>query len=279
MKTLLVPIDFTVQSDQAIIYAKNIAEKMNAKVTLFHAYQPSTGNNGLPDHLNSPGLYAVKKTSEIQLKKRLTELEESSSCQFNCINYEGLVRQSIIDETVKLKPELLIMGRERYTPIQRLTKSKTERVIQEVDCNVLTVPLLNDFMPITKIAFAIDYHFSEIKEIEYLLNLAENFNAQIHIVHVVRSMDNIMIEKNYFETFKDELRTTFPENDFIFKLIEGNTVSNSLKNYVSEAGISIMTVSKTKKDIQEIVNSTGVSIQLFKELEIPLLLLKKKKKK
>ena len=273
MKTLLVPTNFSIQSDNAILYAVEFGEKLNAKITLFHAYHTFPDDHRIPFEQNCVEPALIRHQSETELKKRCLDIGNKTSLPCDFINLEGLAQEAIIDQANTLKPEILIVGTEKHTPIQRMSKTKTEKVIQNVDCSVMSVPLDKEYTAIRKIAFAIYYHASEIDEIRYLLKIAEKFDAEIHIIHVVRSMDNVNIERNYFEAFKEEVQDSIPDQDFVFCFIKGDNISEELEHYVEDAQIDLIAVTRSKKNVVDKMLSTGVSTQLYRNLNIPLLVL------
>lgn len=273
MKTILVPTNFSAQGDKAIDYAIEFADKLDAKITLFHAYHTFPDSHLLPFEQNCIEPAFIRLHSEFELKKRCSDIGNKTSLGCDFINSEGLAQEAIIDQANMLKPEILIMGTEKHIPIQRISKTKTEKVIQNVDCSVMSVPLDKEFTAIKRIAFAIDYHASEIEEIQYLLKMAKKFDAEMHIIHVVRSMDNVNIERNYFEAFQEEIFEAFPNEHFVFSFVKGDKIAEELEYYVEAAEIDLMAVTRNKKDILDAMVSKGVSTQLYRNLEIPLLVL------
>ncbi len=48
MQTILVPLDFSQALNNALIYAANLAKKMNARLFIFHAYTLPTPVSEIP---------------------------------------------------------------------------------------------------------------------------------------------------------------------------------------------------------------------------------------
>ena len=137
-KKILVPVDFTEYSDQAISYAEMLAKTFHAEILLFHVIEQFT--------------YSVSDT--IQVMDHYTTLKEIAQQMLDTkkkqLGKKGLVVKTLVLkgnpalEIVKYsenkRMDLIVMGSHGRTGIQHLVLgSVAERVVRMASCPVLTV--------------------------------------------------------------------------------------------------------------------------------------------
>lgn len=275
MKSILVPTDFSPISKNALAYAVGLAEKLDAQITLLHAYHTFSINidPGLLVKEYKEDVEMFKKVSEIQLKAICEEIKNTTTCKCGYVNYLGLAKDVIVEYTNDTKPDMLIMGTESLMPIERIVYGTvTGKIIKEVTCSILVVPEDVKYSYPKKIAFAIDYHDSDLNELKFIEQIAKKFKSETHIVHVVTNYEDMEFEEAYFTQTKNEIKKNIPKNNTIFRLIKGNDISEELERYVKEEQIDIIAVAKTKKSFLERLFSEDITQKLFYHTKMPLLI-------
>ncbi len=141
MKKILVAIDFSAGSAQALHYALKFAVCFDAQLLLLHV---------LHDPAEAPGFYSSKKAG----KKVLRNMEEAASRmmdefvgkhlkksnKFEARIVPGLPAEEIVRLAEKEKADLIVMGTRGHSGLKRLMiGSVTDRVIRAGTCPVLAV--------------------------------------------------------------------------------------------------------------------------------------------
>ena len=141
MKKILVAIDFSAGSVNALRYALKIAEKFDAQLVLLHV---------LHDPAEAPGFYSSKKAG----KKVLRNMEEAASRmmeefvekhlkkweKFGTRIIPGLPAEQIVRLAEKEKVDMIVMGTNGHSGLKRLMLgSVTDKVIRACTCPVLAV--------------------------------------------------------------------------------------------------------------------------------------------
>jgi nucleotide-binding universal stress UspA family protein len=277
MKTLLVPTDFSAISRNAISYAMVLAKKLDAKITLLHAHYVFPVDPGYISKRNKEEVEIFRKKAEIKIKAQCEEIEDISSCKCDFILSDGLPVDVIVSYAHKTKPDLLIIGTEDHILINQLMFGTiTGKVIKETDCTLLVIPEKAQYKPPKKIAFAMDYHDSDIEDILYVTELAQKFKSEIHIIHVVSDDENEKFEENFFDDFKQEVKEAIHRKEITFRLIKGENIITELEEYTSRESIDILAVVKTGKTFLERIFIGSVSQKLFHYTNIPLLIFEAK---
>lgn len=277
MKTLLVPTDFSPISKNALAYAVGLAEKLDAKITLLHAYHlfpiNIDANVMIKEFNDEVELY--KRVSEVQLKELSKDIEQTTTCKCDYVSFQGLAKDVIVEYANEIKPDLLVIGTENLMPIERLIYGTvTGKVIKDVECTVMVIPESVKYTTPKKIAFAMDYHDSDVDEIRFVEELAKKFKSETHIIHVISNEEDEAFEEDYFIKTEIRIKKNVSKNHTVFRLIKGDTITKELKKYIAEKHIDVLSVAKTKKSFLEQLFSTSVSQKMFYSTNIPLLIFK-----
>jgi nucleotide-binding universal stress UspA family protein len=273
MITLLVPTDFSPSSKNALSYAIALSKVLNAKITLLHVYHTVPIDPVFLVQRYKEGMEIFKKEAEIKLKGICEKVKETTSCKCDFINIAGLAKDVIVSQANKTNPELLIMGTENRIAIDKLIFGTiTGKVIRETECTLLVIPENIKYQPPKKIAFAMDYHDSDIRDISFIMKLAKKFRSVVDVIHVVSDDENVKFEENFFNDFKKEVRKDHPKTNF--NLLEGENIITILEKYIDKEAIDVIAIAKTEKDFFDRIFTGSVSQKMFYKTQIPLLIFK-----
>lgn len=131
---ILCPVDFDSNSVAALRLAKELAQRDNAKLYLFHSIPPTD-----PLVVSAPML--AKRTEE-EARRELGKIETG---ELGGVPHELLLRvghpsEEVITVAKDLRADLIVMATHGRTGIPHLViGSVAERVVREAPCPVLTV--------------------------------------------------------------------------------------------------------------------------------------------
>ncbi len=272
MKTLLVPTDFYEASLNALSYAAALARAMEAKITLLHAYQTFPSSPVVSEKRQRREAALLEKEAEEKLKQLCAGIEPAQHCRCDFLNVEGPAKECIVEYARKLKPELLIMGTRKRKPLDKaLFGTLTAKVLKEVLCATLVVPQSPAYTPPLNLAFAIDYHDSDVEDIRFMAGLAGAFRAKLSLLHIVTDEEDPDLGQRYFQDFQRSVKQTLPEENLVFRLIRSDDLHEAIRKYVAAEGIDLLAVSRTSKNALERLLLGSTSQKLFNRLSIPLL--------
>lgn len=142
-ESILVPVDFSPQSDRAAEVALEVATAIGAEIHLLHVY-------GIPVGIAGPGIYdtALPVTVMTDLRDSAAKALEERVARLGAggVKVSGLVRegvpaQSIVEVAEELGAGLIVMGTRGLSGLKHvLLGSVAERTIRQAACPVLTVP-------------------------------------------------------------------------------------------------------------------------------------------
>ena len=243
MKTILLPTDFSEHSWNAITYTLNLLKNQRCLFVLTHAYTPAL--HRVDYHLGGPVMSAIpdlgvdrvldtlnnwKVRIDEEFSNPLHHLEIRSS--FNSLSEE------IQDLCAQHPVELIAMGTQGATGAKEIfLGSNTVHVIHRSRHPVLAVPEGFEYTGIKKILFPTDYLTKYLPlEIKPLLELIQEQQAELHIIHAVEEND---LRPNQ-EEVKNYLKEIFAEANPLFEDLTQGFMPNIVHQYAEENQIDLL---------------------------------------
>jgi len=144
IRNILVPIDFSDNSSQAMKYAAGVAAQFEAGLTLLHVVEPApfiSDLRNVPTALSDEEVEA-KAHHELEL---LVEATVVSSIKMKAVVRRGKAYDQIVKAAKQLKADLIVISTHGYTGLKHtLLGSTAERVVRHARCPVLVLPLLDE---------------------------------------------------------------------------------------------------------------------------------------
>ncbi|MCX7955340.1 MAG: universal stress protein [Bacteroidales bacterium] len=188
---ILVPVDFTEQSNYAIEFSYNIAQMSNASIYLCHVV---TENNPLW------GLFGKKEQNNLveKLKEKLSDyanlLVKKTGLKIYSYVTHGPLVESIIETAEKLKVKFLIMGTHVKSSLKtKLIGSNALRIINEASFPVITLKQKPVNNVIKNIILPLDLTKETKQKVSYAIHFGRYFNAVVHVCTVNTSNDTYIM--------------------------------------------------------------------------------------
>ena len=140
IRSILVPVDFSPESEKALAYALPFARQFGAKLTVLHVVEPTA----TPDFLTSFPLVIDNDKLMADCKKHLERVVkdlaiEPKFMETTLVRY-GRAFHEITQAARSLKTDLIIISTHGYSGLKHtLLGSTAERVVQHAPCPVLVV--------------------------------------------------------------------------------------------------------------------------------------------
>lgn len=192
MKTILVPYDFSKEADFAFDFAKEMAERTQNHLKLFHVIELPT-----PQSFNSFGEAGAFSNEGSQIfmieliekrKKQMAEFEakfKNQAFSFETKMIFGNPFAGISKEIVDAKADIVIMGSKGSSGIEEvLIGSNTEKVVRNASCPVLTIKSQVSPKEIHKVVFASDFNEVPGDVVARLKTAVSTINAELHLVKI-----------------------------------------------------------------------------------------------
>jgi universal stress protein A len=135
---LLVPLDFSGKSRQALRYAVPLAQKFAARIVLLHVIATDSGRARGPAPLSLARI-RQKNDALTRLDDMAARLLPRSVRSHNLVRF-GRPAEAIVDTAGRIDADLIVMTTHGRTGLNRFVLGSTaEQVMREAGCPVLSV--------------------------------------------------------------------------------------------------------------------------------------------
>lgn len=196
--------DFSQASERALEWALMFAKTLGATITITHVapnwvkYYEERGSSEWSDGELSQTLATMQSAHISALTERLQEKVEqlrSTGVRVEGALLLGSPAVQILEYAELVHADLIILGsRGTRTLKEHLLGSTATRVIQGAYVPVMVVPADSEAkrqIKCEQILIPTDFSAATRAVIDYAINLAEAFSAQIHLLHVIELLESV----------------------------------------------------------------------------------------
>ena len=265
MKTILIATDFSPASGNALLYGVELAEALNAKVILFHAYKPPSSIPALSISISKYGVMLEMK-QQLDDHAKLILKEKASHIETVC--EVGDPKAAIISMAKEKKADLVITGMKGAgKSFLKVFGSVATSLSSATEVPVLIVPEGAAFNALDVIAFASDGIGSTLNEdLDKFKEIKEAFNAKIYVVHVVKNDDEV--ELKFSELSETEI---FDDVSFAFP-VDADT-SHALDSFIRKHDVKMLVMMPHRHTWAERLFRKSETQDMIFHTNIPLLIL------
>ena len=269
MKTLIVPTDFSPVSINAMHYAAEMANAIEASLLLVHVYQVPVTFSEVP--VLAVSIDEMKATSEERLLEMKSSLEHFTSGKLKV--YTEAILGDTVDELRQLcdriQPFALVMGTHGNSGLERMILgSTTLTAIRHLKYPVIAVPPGKTFKGIKKIGLACDFKdVVESTPVSFIKTIVEQFQASLHILNVDYHHEHFTrqtpLESAYLETM---LGNTKPNYHFLNR----EDIVNGITEFAESNNLDLVMVIPKKHKLLEGIFHRSSSAGLVSHSHIPV---------
>ena len=219
---ILVPLDFSETSLNALDTAITIAKRQESKITLLNVVDSSImfGLKGVY-YISEKTLDSLINVSALMLNPLLATLQKKHQLDCSSEIKVGLVPQSIVKTALDIDADLIIMGTHGASGFREFFMGSTaQNVIKISSCPVLTIPSNRKWLNFKTILFPIRPIAGGVEKYDFLRKIIVNNSASVKILVLAPTYNDD--EKKTLQKLAKELKA---------KLIEdGIKISGNLKS-------------------------------------------------
>ena len=181
MQRILVPVDFSEVSKDAVRSAASLAKKTGGDIVIFHVIETSEETKVLREKIDN--MLAMR-----ELKGITTHYKQTTG--------------DPIDEIVEQQLDLIVMGSEGAEGIENLLLSTlSEKVSRKAKCPVINVKKFVDLSEIKSIVFPTDMKTDQSSVIKEIKALQAFYGAHLHLIKVFN--DTLVLERDVERRLED----------------------------------------------------------------------------
>lgn len=288
VRRILVPIDFSKASENALTLALEMADMLKAELKLFHVYYnpvidvaPFDTSHSYQINLSNY-LHEIEQNARKQMNSVVAELKDRAKNTKNKVKISFALSNGIpIDEIISMThlyhPGLIIMGsRGMGNQSEGLIGNVTAKVVAKSDVPIIAIPENYKYVSIRKvknILFATDFDNYDQIAISRLINLLHPFNATLHCVHisigVKKSWDKIKMD-----SLKEFIEKEYGDVPVKFKTIVSDNIINGLECYMRDNKIDVISLTNHSRGLLNSFFTPSVTKMIMKRINRPLFAVK-----
>lgn len=275
MKKILIPLDFSETSDNAFVYALEMASLLKAELVLLHTFElPVVDSQAMA--LNYETIYNTIELANFEhFKEKLPQLRSMASerkldhITMNHILMDGdllnNIKKVVVDENI----DMVIMGTNGAESwFDTLIGTNTGAVITNVKVPVLSVPADAKYEKMETIVFTTRFRPKDIDALQKVLFYAKKFRAQVKCLYVKTSSSDVTSEtinrwKSHFED----------EENLQFFIIPDEEVQRTIEDFLDNQSADMLAMLTYKRNFFVELFTTTTTQKLSYYLKTPILAL------
>ena len=241
IRRILVPVDFSEVSENALSYAEGLAQHINVtELKVVHVFTPQT----TADAISIPPVNRLMEERQRVFDEFLAERTSNTG-----LVHEGeLVLGFAAEEIIQLSPkyDLIVMGTTGNSDLlEQVFGSVSSSVAQKADCPVLLIPNGASFKEYKDLIYASNNISLSRRAVLKLMDFNELFHAMVHFVHVIVDDKTDYLEERD-KLFAPLLNNPNPEFKFDINELEADSLHGGLNKFIEENPVD-MAIMVTKQ--------------------------------
>ena len=272
MKKILVPTDFSLQAENALKLAAQLANKFNAEIYLLHMLElpmdmvnpvGDTRSSDLPEALFFMKL-ARKRFKDILSRPYLKGIKVHEIVQFHQA-FDG-----IIETSREHGCDFIVMGSQGATGFKEMfVGSNTEKVVRTSDIPVLVIKNEHTDYKVDNLAFATNLEPEGKKTLHQVAEFADLMQAKLHLVYINTANDFLTSEDT------DEHLTSYLDginfSNYEFHVYNDSSVEKGILNFAKKINADLVGIATHgRKGLSHFFNGS-ISEDLVNHAKIPVI--------
>lgn len=285
MRRILIPVDFSGNTDIACTYALELSRTEPAELRLFHTYfdQIILADSSFPDAIDMSTMYNEELLKEIShnAERNMSELKEKLDQEITRKGIQGvsvtysLVVGEIEHEMKELynefKADLIVIGTTGIGTSLNIWGKVSSFLIKHSDIPVMAIPEIPKFLGFKKIMMAVDLGSENADSIKGVLNFFRPFSSTIFCVHFL-SKSGEKDELDKMNTLKQQFKAEEKSGLISFEMREiEDDNQKTIDLFVKEFGIGMIVFQPHKHGIFYKLFTKNITRKNLFATNIPLL--------
>jgi len=287
IRRILVPVDFTPHSENAIHYALLVATHLKADIKLFNAYLDPMGTSQtyFESFAYNPDFDKIIKEIEeeternlVALKKRIDTIISFKKITGVNVSFDmvkGNAVNAVMFEAEEYKPGIIIIGT-RGSELEGLRSfgSFTSQIIDKSTIPVLAIPSgyeSQNVAPPKRILYASDLDQTDFSALSRLVSIAHPFYSKLYCVHVAHKEANKEDELLMLELRK-YMFDVLGEVNIECGLLESDDMQQGIDKFIKSRNIDVLALTTHKRNFMQRLFKPSITKKFLFQSNIPLLI-------
>jgi len=186
MNNVLVPMDFSDQSEQSLKCSFSLAKQFGASIDILNITDFEKISEDYAGHRGTKESLIKVIENEAQLKvNKIVKERDWQGLKVYGINISGTAADKIIQVARQRKTHVITMStRGKGNTTDFIIGSTTYKIIRTAPCPVLSISNPKMGLNATKVLFTTDFSENSYFAYEYAVSIAKKFNSELHLLNV-----------------------------------------------------------------------------------------------
>lgn len=275
MKKILLPTDFSKTSENAFVYAIELAKLFKAELILLHTFDlPIIDSQAMP--INYATLYDTIELANFEhFKKEVPKLrvimEERNAehVPMNHIMMDGDLTYNIKKVIKQEHIDFVVMGTKGATGwLDSFIGTNTSSVISDVSVPVLSIPIESKFKKIETIGFTTCFREKDIEAMYKVLAFAKKLHAKVKCLYVKTS--NSDVTNDAIKRWESLFNT---EENLKFFIIPDENIKETVEDFLTHQDIDLLAMLTYKRNFFVELFTTSTTQKMSLHSKTPILAL------
>ena len=276
--TILVPLDFSKCSENALAVAVQLADKIHSKIIALHVVHLTDGG-GMENFAFVPDDYQLKTEiaqkgldESIASMVKLVRRNLSQDPDIDTLIEVGAVETTICEAAEKHKVDYIIMGTQgEVSVLDKYMGSTAYNVIKHAPCPVMAIPENANLPQNLVLGYATDFSAADVYEIWKSTRMFRPFKPIVKCVHFYESATEDTSRMKELELYFKE---TNPDLDVELFNLPIHDKLKDMNNFIKREHINVFIMFKPKRGFFESLFHSSWTKELAMHSSIPLLVYK-----
>lgn len=230
---IVVPIDFTEATVNALNYGIALASESGSEVLALHIYDDES----------------QRLEKEAALNEIIDEAEHKENVTVTGRVIEGTIEDDVTKVAQTLKADLVVLGLHWPRPLGKVFGSNTMKIIRDSKVPFLVVNKYVKYEPIKKIGVTIDLEKESVQVVKAAAELALTLNAEVDLIGAhYHNRDSAIGEDVNMTVARNFLERHGVKNSGV--LLEGENFMESLIQFSRENNIDVLAATYTPETLE-----------------------------
>jgi nucleotide-binding universal stress UspA family protein len=269
MKNILVPIDFSDASFNAISYAAFLANVFEANLLLLHVYSNNSASEKKQRSAVEPD-ENLGTTDENFLKKQIDGIERRFTVKIKSLLMKGNPVNIINEMAKKYHSDLIIMGMKGKGESNSIFGSTTTAMIDKTSIPLLVVPKKAGYQTIDTITLASDFKDEKLlSHFSLLEKFIAKFNPFIQILNVQKNKSQLTAEM-----IADKMRAglQWDKYNHSFNIVEKDNIEEAINKFLEKHSTDLLVMVARKHSFIEKALGASHTEKMTHQTKKPLLI-------
>ena len=275
MKKILVPTDFSPIADKALDFAIQTAKLLQLEVHLIHVF--NVVDNVYIDYMGVNWEFSQFQLDDMyeRLYQLKIDIEKREGILVNTAVYKNTVKEGIIEAVTDNHIDLIVMGTLGASGIkEKLWGTQTGHAIGKTTVPLIVIPEDYSWKKPEKLLLVTNHFEHEPVILDFLFQLAELFQAQVHVAIFTDEDDTaITILEHGRRTFEYEymLKQRYKNAQLTVTHLFGTEFENTIQKYIVENDIDMLAMVTYKRKFWDRIFHPSLTKRMSYHTKIPLL--------